>query len=127
MMTEFMRWLWLAPLLLGIAGCGGGPPLAMAGGKWANALRDPDASVRKKAAFTLGNIGPADPAVLPALVEGLRDADAGVRCEVILALVKYGPRAKEALPVLSELREHDREARVRDYAGKALDKLQPAR
>jgi len=99
----------------------------MAGSKWAEALRDRDARVRKKAAFTLGNIGPSDPAVLPALMGALTDADAGVRCEAILALLKYGPGAREAIPALTEIQEKDRDARVRAYAAQALEKLQADR
>jgi HEAT repeat protein len=95
----------------------------MAGSKWAEALRDPDPKVRKKAAFTLGNIGPSDPAVLPALLEALRDKDAQVRCEAILALVKYGTQAQEAVPPLTELRDRDPDGRVRSYAAKALERL----
>jgi HEAT repeat protein len=117
-----MRRILLVILLIGLSGCGRAQP-TMAGGKWAEALRAPDAKVRKRAAFTLGNIGPSDPAVLPALVWALRDADAGVRCEAILALLKYGPGAGEAVPELTEAREKDREAKVRAYAAKALEKL----
>ena len=95
----------------------------MAGDRWAEALQDPDARARRKAAFTLGNIGPSDPAVLPALIGALKDTDAGVRCEAILALVKYGPEAREAVPILTELQHHDRDAQVRSYAGKALQKI----
>src|SRR5947209_16653523 len=97
-----------------LSGCRSAPP-AMAGAKWAEALRDPDARVRKKAAFTLGNIGPSDAAALPALLEALHDADAGVRCEVILSLLKFGSRGKEAIPLLNEVREKDRDAKVRDF------------
>ena len=118
-----MRRILLVILLLPLCGCGRAQP-TMAGGKWAEALRDPDAKVRKKAAFTLGNIGPSDPAVLPALTGALKDADAGVRCEAVLALLKYGPDAKEAIPELTEVREKDRDAKVRAYAAKALEKLQ---
>jgi HEAT repeat protein len=117
-----MRRILLVIVLLPLSGCGRAQP-AMAGGKWAEALRDPDAQVRRKAAFTLGNIGPSDPAVLPALVGALEDADAGVRREAILALLKYGPAAKGALPELAEVREQDRDAKVRAYAAQALEKL----
>jgi HEAT repeat protein len=79
--------------------------------------------VRKKAAFTLGNIGPSDPAVLPALTGALKDADAGVRCEAVLALLKYGPGAEEAIPELTEVQAKDRDARVRAYAARAVEKL----
>jgi HEAT repeat protein len=112
-------------LVLVLAGCHAEPP-AMAGGKWAAALRAPDAKVRKKAAFTLGNIGSSDAAVLPALVDGLRDTDAGVRCEVILALAKYGSGAKHALAGLTDVQEHDGDAKVREYAARALAKLKDA-
>jgi HEAT repeat protein len=95
----------------------------MAGGKWAEALRGPDAKVRRNAAFTLGNIGPSDPAVLPALLGAVKDADAGVRCEAILALLKYGPAAREAIPELTEVRQKDRDPKVRAYAARAVDKL----
>jgi HEAT repeat protein len=118
-----MRRILLVILLIALSGCGRAQP-TMAGGKWAEALRDPDAMVRKKAAFTLGNIGPSDPAVLPALIGALTDADAGVRCEAILALPKCGPAAKEAIPALTAAQNHDRDARVRSYAAKALEKLQ---
>jgi HEAT repeat protein len=118
-----MRRTALVILLISLCGgCGTGQP-KMAGGKWAEALRDPDAKVRKKAAFTLGNIGPSDPVVLPALTGALKDADAGVRCEVILALLRYGPGAKEAIPDLTEVREKDRDAKVRAFAAKALERI----
>jgi len=97
----------------------------MAGAKWARSLRDPDASVRKKAAFTLGNIGASDPAALPALIAALKDADTGVRREAILAFLKFGPAAKQAIPALAEIQHQGRDDRVRVYAMKALGNLQP--
>jgi HEAT repeat protein len=117
-----MRRILFVMLLISLSGCGGASP-PMAGGKWAEALRDPDARQRRKAAFTLGNIGPSDPAVLPALLRALKDRDAVVRREAILALLKYGPGAKEAIPELTAVREKDRDAKVRAYAAQALDKL----
>ena len=121
-----MKRVLLVVMMLCLSGCSTEQP-TMAGAKWAQALRDPDTRVRRKAAFTLGNIGPSDPAVLPALVGGLRDADAGVRCEVILSLLKYGPGAKQVIPELSVVQQKDRDAKVRAYATKALDKLQSDR
>lgn len=116
-------------ILLGLwcGGCGKAPP-TLAGGKpvsyWIAALQDADAKVRKKAAFKLGNVGTADPAALPALIGALDDRDAAVRREAILALVKFGPAAKEAIPALTALQHKDRDAQVRAYASKALEKLQ---
>jgi HEAT repeat protein len=117
-------------LALAVVGCGEGPP-TMAGGKpvshWTEALRDPSPKVRKEAAAKLGNVGPADPAALPALSAALNDPDAAVRREAIVALVKCGPAAREAAPALEQLRQHDRDAQVRMYAGRALEKLGPVK
>jgi HEAT repeat protein len=112
--------------VLFVAGCHRDRPM-LAGGKpvshWTEALRDRDPKVRKEAAFKLGNVGSADPAALPALTAALKDPDAGVRREVILALVKCGPAAREAVPALTEMKQHDRDAQVRAYAAKAVEKL----
>ena len=80
--------LSLAALLLG---CGRRGPV-LSGGKpvhyWVDALQDADARLRKQAALKLGNAGPADAAVVPALRQALHDRDAAVRREAILALVR---------------------------------------
>jgi HEAT repeat protein len=117
-----MRRFLFVMVLISLSGCGRAQP-RMAGSKWAEALRDPDVKVRKKAAFTLGNIGPSDPAVLPALLGALQDADAGVRCETILALVKFGKEGREALPALDRARQCDASTRVRTYAARAAQRL----
>jgi HEAT repeat protein len=122
-----LRRIVLATLpILVLSGCGKGQP-TLAGGKpvsyWVQALHDPDARVRKKAVFKLGNAGAADASVLPALLRALKDVDAAVRCEAILALLKLGPPAREALPILGELERSDRDARVRACATRALEKL----
>jgi HEAT repeat protein len=109
------------------AGCGKPKP-GLGGGKpaahWVGALQGPDPKVRKQAALKLGNIGPSDPAALPALIGALKDADAGVRREAILALVKCGPDAREAVGALADLRQRDPDAQVRAYAAQALEKIQ---
>ncbi len=112
--------------LLTLAGCGKEKPI-LAGGKpvsyWIEALRDPDAKVRKQAVQKLGNVGSSDPASPPALVGALQDRDAGVRREAILALMKCGPEVPESIPALNEMQKRDPDAKVRSYAGKALEKL----
>jgi HEAT repeat protein len=122
-----MRLFVVAFLLVLACGCGRKQPL-LAGGKpvgyWVEALHDPDPGLRQKAASKLGNVGPADAAVLPALIEALRDADPHVRCEAILALVKFGSGAKAAIPALAEVERQDTDDRVRTYAAKALQRLQ---
>jgi hypothetical protein len=117
-----LRNILLVLLLVSFCGCGRVPP-GMAGSKWARALRSTDPRIRRKAAFTLGNIGPSDPAVLPALIRALKDPDVAVRAEAVLAISKYGSGAGEALPALTQIRDKDRDARVRSYAAKALEKL----
>src|SRR5438067_6313867 len=116
----------LAVVLIALGGCGPATP-TLAGGKpvgyWLEALHGPDAKLRKTAVFKLGNVGPADAAVVPALTTALKDRDAGVRREAILALMKCGVDAREAIPTLTELQQHDRDAHVRVYAAKALRKL----
>jgi len=121
-----MRLILVAILVISFSGCTA-QPAPDTGARvrhWIEALRQPDAKMRKEAAFKLGNLGLTDPAsVVPALTEALKNADASVRCEVILALLKCGPAAKEAIPELTEAQQKDRDAKVRDYATKALEKL----
>ncbi|HEY1343170.1 MAG TPA: HEAT repeat domain-containing protein [Bryobacteraceae bacterium] len=108
-------------------GCGQSRP-TMVGGKpvqeWRQALQDPNPKTRKKAATKLGNAGAVDSTVIPALVGALQDRDAGVRAEAVLALLRIGPAAREAFPALREMARTDKDARVRAYAAKALEKLQ---
>jgi HEAT repeat protein len=122
-----MRILPIIIVAVLLSGCGRAEP-TLVGGKpvdyWVQAMHDPEAKLRKKAAFKLGNVGPADPAALPALLDGLKDEDASVRSEVILALMKFGADAREAIPALTTMQQKDRDKQVRSYAGKALAKLQ---
>lgn len=125
-----MRHLTATGLVLLLAllagGCGKERPM-LAGGKpvryWVEALRGSDAKLRKQAAFKLGNVGPADPSALPALLGALKDRDAAVRREAILALLKCGPEAQEAVPELRRLQRQDADIRVRICAARALEKL----
>jgi hypothetical protein len=110
-----------------IAGCSRRQPI-LAGGQpvshWVEALQSKDAKERQKAVANLGNIGPSDAMVVPALVGALKDPAAEVRRETIVALVKCGADARSALPALANLRQSDRDPKVRDYAGRAMSKLQ---
>jgi HEAT repeat protein len=102
------------------------PPLTAHGKPvehWVQALGDPDARVRGKAATMLGNVGTADPAVIPALTNAVKDKDAHVRSAAVLSLLKIGPDAKDAVPVLIEAR-NDKDPKVRSHAIKALEKIQ---
>ena len=121
-----MRYILIGILTLLLVGCGKEQPM-LAGGKpvshWVQQLQSPDARLRKKAVFKLGNVGPADPTALPTLIEALKDKDAGVCREAILAVLKCGPSARDAIPALAELEKHSRDAKTRDYASKALKKV----
>jgi HEAT repeat protein len=116
--------LLVAAILL--SGCSKAPTLT--GGKpidhWVKALHDPDRATRRAAVQKLGNVGPADPAAFPALLGALTDGDADVRCDVILAVLKFGPKAKDARLVLVEIGQRDPDAKVRDYAARALAKIE---
>jgi HEAT repeat protein len=124
-MKIFLRIALVALPAVSLLGCGKAQPpdLGKQVGRWVQALHDPDARVRKNAILKLGNIGPGDAAVFPALLRALKDRDAGVRREAILALLKCGPEAREAVPALTEVRRHDRDAQLRDFAARALEKL----
>ena len=119
------RFLFILVILLG--GCSKAEPM-LAGGKpvshWVQALQSPDARLRKQAAFKLGNVGPADPTALPALIGALKDRDAWVRREAILAVLKCGPAARDAIPALTDLQKNATDASTRTSATKALEKLQ---
>jgi HEAT repeat protein len=121
-----MKWLLLIGLIIAAAGCAKAPPTMAHDkpvGHWVQAVRDPDARVRKRAVNVLGNVGTADPAALPALTVAVSDRDAAVRAAAVLALLKIGPPAREAVPALTEAQK-DRDPTVRAYAAKALRRIQ---
>ena len=91
--------------------------------EWVRAVSEPDPKLRKQAAEKLGNVGAADPAVVPALCIMLHDKDAEVRCQAILAFAKSGSSAGEAVEFLKAISRQDRDPKVRSYATKALAKL----
>lgn len=86
------------------------------------ALRDSNASIRKKAAESLWKIGVHAKAALPALLAALRDPDEGVRVAAARALGRAGQGTLEAVPVLTEALKDDRAA-VRAAAAEALAEI----
>ena len=122
------RLLPLCSLAL-LAGCHppAGPPEKYFSGEpvahWLEAVRSPDAKVRKHAVDVLGNVGPTDPGAIPALIVALGDKDAKVRTAAVLGLSKIGPPAAEALPAL-EQRTKDTDANVRKHAVHAVARIQ---
>lgn len=123
-----MRHGWIVASLFFLTGCTGASGPTLAGGKpvqhWLDAVHSSIAKVRKEAVSKLGNVGQADPAAFPAVLQALRDTDPAVRREAIVALLKFGRQADNAVPELTELSIHDPDPTVRTYAKKALAKLQ---
>jgi HEAT repeat protein len=113
-------------LMVSLSGCGG-TEAPLSGGKpvsfWLVSMTDADAKLRETAIIKLGNVGNTDAEVLPALLQALDDAEPAVRRAAILALMKYGTGAEEALPRLTQMLAKDRDAEVRSFAGKAVEKL----
>jgi HEAT repeat protein len=121
--------LAVSGVALVLAGCGKAAPVVVHGkavSYWVEALHSTNAKERKRAAEALGSVGPADPAAIPALVEAVRDPEVTVREAAVLCLLRLGPAAREAVPALEAVARDDSEARVRDYAAKALEKIAAA-
>jgi HEAT repeat protein len=123
-----MRVGWLFVVVaVGLAGCARKSGPVTAGGRpaveWAADLGSADPLVRKKAVRELGHIGAADKTAVPALVGALKDKDAGVREAAVLALLAIGPPAAEAGPALTEVRDRDPVPKVRQEAGKAVERV----
>jgi HEAT repeat protein len=118
--------LLLAAVLM--VGCGrdtGPKELYFSGetvGHWLSAAKSPDPKVRKKAVDVLGNVGPADPAAIPALANAVRDKDPAVRTAAILALSKIGKPAAAALPALRDATK-DVNPTVRAHAATAVGRV----
>ncbi len=93
---------------------------------WLVAIKSPDSKVRKKAADVLGNVGPADPRSVPALIEAVKDRDAKVRDAAVLGLSKIGPPASSAESVLEEATK-DRDPSIRSHAATALERVRGAK
>ena len=123
-----MRIVLALCLIVGFLGCSkqlpsgysvSGKPI----GHWLTALSSKDVATREKAVQALGNVGPADPAAIPALIDALRDDDSRVRGKAALALLKSGADAEIAVPALTVAAE-DQDTTVRKYAAKALEVIQ---
>ena len=89
---------------------------------WVEELKSGNSRARKKAVDVLGNVGPADPAAIPALTRALKDPDTAVRDAAVLALSKIGAPAAEARPALEEL-TRDPSPTIRGHAVTALDRI----
>jgi hypothetical protein len=64
--------------------------------------------------------------VVPALTEALKAKDSDIRWSAAIGLGSFGDQARDAIPAL-QAAQHDRDARVREAAGVALSRIDPAR
>lgn len=64
--------------------------------------------------------------VVPALIEALKDKGNDVRLSAAIGLGYFGPEARDAILSL-QAAQKDRDARVREAAGKALSRIDPER
>ncbi|HZV05637.1 MAG TPA: HEAT repeat domain-containing protein [Gemmataceae bacterium] len=64
--------------------------------------------------------------VIPVMIESLKDKESDVRLSAAIGLGYYGEQAKDAIPALQAAANKDRDARVRDAAGIALSRIDPA-
>jgi HEAT repeat protein len=62
--------------------------------------------------------------VVPALIAALKDKSSDIRHSAALGLGEFGEQARDAIPALEKL-QRDRDARVREAAGKALSRIDP--
>ena len=63
--------------------------------------------------------------VIPALIESLKQPDSDIRWSAAIGLGTFGDQAKEAIPALQAIL-HDKDARVREAAGKAISRIDPS-
>jgi HEAT repeat protein len=63
--------------------------------------------------------------VVPALIEALKGKGNDVRLSAAIGLGSFGQEAKDAIPALQQA-QHDRDARVREAATRALTRIDPA-
>ena len=64
--------------------------------------------------------------VVPALIEALKDTEGDIRWSAAIGLGYFGEQARDAIPAL-QAAQRDRDARVRQAAGVALSRIDPAR
>jgi HEAT repeat protein len=64
--------------------------------------------------------------VVPALIDALKDKGDDIRLSAAIGLGYFGDQARDAIPAL-QAAQRDRDARVREAAGVALSRIDPAR
>ena len=92
---------------------------------WLEAIKSPDAKLRRRAAEVLGNVGQADLRSVDALAAALSDPDRRVREEAVLGLSKMGPVAAAAADAIQKAIRTERDPQVLAHAKAALARVAP--
>ena len=92
---------------------------------WLEAIKSPNAKLRRRAAEVLGNVGQADPRSVEALAAALSDTDRRVREEAVLGLSKMGPVAAAAADAIQKAIRTERDPQVLAHAKAALARVAP--
>jgi len=100
-----------------------GPESAEAVEALANTLSDPSQKVRYRSAKALSKIGIGAEPAAQAIKEALGKADPEMRYYLVKTLANIEDAAVIALDELTTMLTEDQEARIRQYAAKALGKI----
>lgn len=91
------------------------------------AAKGSDEVTTSRAINVLGDIGPADSAVIPALIGFVKGPHEGIRIEAAKALGKMGPAAAEAIPAIEQARKRSSEFCGNNPFIEALANIRPPR
>jgi HEAT repeat protein len=112
-------WVWFLGLLV-CAGCGKKSTDQLIGD-----LKSPEEKDRIVAVRLLPERKGDAERVVPALMEALKDKKSDIRWSAAIGLGYFGDQARDAIPALEQA-QHDRDPRVREAAGVALSRIDPA-
>jgi len=87
-------------------------------------MKNPDKTVRGRAAGALGNLRPVTPEGIAALMAVLKDVQFSVRWSALGALGEMGSLAKDALAVVREIAEKDTKKDMRQKAAQTVSKIE---
>ncbi len=117
-----MRTRWILLLcLLACGGCGQKSTDELIGD-----LKSPKEGERIAAVRLLPQRKGKPAQIVPALIEALKDKASDVRWSAAIGLGYFGEQARDAIPALQSV-QSDHDARVREAAGVALSRIDPAR
>ncbi|MGB6044319.1 MAG: HEAT repeat domain-containing protein [Pirellulales bacterium] len=94
--------------------------------KWVALMENEDPGARRRAAYALGQLGPAAAPAVAALSNALSDRHLEVRWYALDALGRIGPKAEEALSaIVAALQDSQNDKNVRVAAARSLGRIGP--